>query len=100
MLDAKELLEKATVCADQLMLVAKKIEKEELGAGSANALANCLRSAGSLYLSVINTAEGCKIIVHGSGGVSELSEADRKRLDAVTKLLIQKPSQRTRKGQT
>lgn len=96
-LDARELLEKAVECADAMQEVAKKLEREELGAGSANALVNSYRSAGSLYISVANATEGCKIIVHSSGTVHELSDADRERLDAIAKLLTEKPSKRAKK---
>lgn len=98
-LDGRALLEKAVACADQMQEVAKKLEKEKIGAGSANALVNSYRSAGSLYLSVANATEGCKILVHSSGTPTELSEADRERLDNISKLLTEKPRKRAREGQ-
>ena len=97
-LDGRALLEKAVACADQMQEVATKIEKEELGAGQGNALVNALRSAGSLYISIVNATEGSKIIVHSSGTPTELSEADKERLDNIVKLLEKKPSKRARKA--
>ena len=97
-LDGRALLEKATACADDLRKVAKQIEKEKLGAGQGNALDNALRSAGSLYISIVNATEGSKILVHSSGTPHELTEADRERLDAIARLLTEKPSKRGRKA--
>ena len=98
MLDAEKLLTKVVECADQMMLIAEKLQKGDLGAGEANAITNAYRSAGSLYISVITTAEGAKIILHGSNIHTELSDADRERLDEIAKLLTEKPSKRARKA--
>lgn len=94
LLDIKTLLEKAVKSADSIILTAKKQEKKEIKAVESNALTNAYRSAGNLYLAVVQAIEGSTITIQGKEAPTELSQADRERLDNIAKLLSDKPSKR------
>lgn len=100
LLDVKTLLEKAVKSADSIIITAKKQEKGEIKAAESNALTNAYRSAGNLYLAVAQSIEGENIVVHAVHQPTELSQADKERLDRISDLLSGKPSkQRKRKKQ-
>ncbi|MDO4326393.1 MAG: hypothetical protein Q4E24_10240 [bacterium] len=100
LLDVKTLLEKAVKSADSIIITAKKQEKGEIKAAESNALTNAYRSAGNLYLAVVQAVEGSTITIQSKGAPTELSQADKERLDRISDLLSGKPSkQRKRKKQ-
>lgn len=94
-LEARSLLELAVKSADNMILTAKKLEKNELTANKANALVNSYRSAGQLYLEVVKAVEGSSVIVlQDNRTLTELSQADRERLDRISDLLTGKSGKR------
>ncbi len=94
-LDTRSLLELAVKSADNMILTAKKLEKDELTANKANALVNSYRSAGQLYLEVVKAVEGSSVIVlQDNRTPTELSQADRERLDRISDLLSGKSGKR------
>lgn len=99
LLDVKTLLEKAVKSADSIIIIAKKQEKGEIKAVESNALTNAYRSAGNLYLAVVQAIEGSTIKIQDMEPPRELSQEDRERLDRIAELLKAKPSDRKRKKQ-
>lgn len=95
MLDVKSLLEKAERSADSLIVVANMLKKDELTAARANALTNSYRSAGNLYIEVVKAVEGSTITIQNTVTPTELSPADRARLDKIAEQLA-KPCKRKR----
>lgn len=87
----------AVKSADNMILTAKKLEKDEITANKANALVNSYRSAGNLYLGIVQAVGGSAVIVKNTA-ISELSQADRGRLDQICELLADKPSKRRKKA--
>lgn len=95
-LEARNLLEFALKSADSMLLTAKKLEAEvekgEITANNVNALINAYRSAGQLYFSMAQAVKPPTI--QNEEALTELSQADRERLDNIAKLLSDKPSKR------
>jgi hypothetical protein len=92
-LNVKNLLELAVKSADNLILTAKKLEKDDITANKANALVNSYRSAGNLYLGIVQAVDGSRVLVRNVE-TNELSQDDKKRLDRICELLSDKPSKR------
>ncbi len=86
-MDEKTLIESAVKSANSLILTAKKLEEGKFTPTKGNAITNAYRSAGQLYLSILqSTRDVANINVAGNTEVT-LSKADCKRLDAIAKLL-------------
>ena len=92
--------EEATISIEQiknkLLVVSQKVQKGELSATTGNSIANILRTA--LYAEQLRYQQekGLEVKLE-QNGETELSEADRARLDKIAKLLSGEPSKKSRK---
>ncbi|MBQ8637549.1 MAG: hypothetical protein IJ468_00105 [Lachnospiraceae bacterium] len=96
-LDVKSLLEKAVKSADSIIITTNKMKEGKIKAVDCNALTNGYRSAGNLYLSVVQAVEGSTLTLKSCEAPVELSKEDKDRLDKIAVLLGEKPSKRKAK---
>ena len=86
-MDEKTLLKSAFKSANNLIVTAQRLNKGEYTPTKANAMTNAYRSAGQLYLSILQSSRDIDKPDLTARAEIALSEADCKRLDKIAKLL-------------
>ena len=82
---------------DELIVVSQKVKRGELTPNVGNAMVNALRSSAQVEQMRYQQEKGILEVKLEQSGETELTEADRARLDKIAKLLSEEPSKKSRK---